>query len=353
MKDNANAQNSDILGDFNANFKSIKNNDFFDFNAPKISENTINSQASQKRQIKIEMPKFDADLKFSQNTSTNPTLHGLSGLRGFNSKTHENPKNKMQFANIIQKKKAAQITSDTEFAKNNKIESKNDKKDSNKKSIENLLQNAKQKLKERRESANAQTSKNINKSANSQINAPQETPAQATKTQILAEQNKSTLTKAQTNLNNSEKNELNFVFNEISNTQNPQNPQNPQDLSHTAHFSSMQNPQNFSHNAENFTNSMNFDFNEIETKPQNMGSFESFAKEERELPAHFVLLAIIALLVCLALFLPKIFVRNKIYYASRDIIAAQAQLDSLREENIFIKRELENIKFKNLTHEFK
>lgn len=343
IKDNANTQNSTISGDLSNNFKSVKNNDFGDFNAPRMSQNTTNSQATQRGRIKIEMPRFDADLKFSQNIDAKPMLRGLSGLRGFNSQIHEDPNNKAKFANIIQGKKAAQKPSRVGFlgAKNNEIESENNKEskknlkqniaqNSSEKAIENLLQNAKQKLKERRTRANAEINKNTKKSP--QTSKSREIFAQNTQMQFLPRQkiNAPHEISAQTSLNDSEKNELNLVFNEISDAQNPQDFQ------------------------QITKNSMNFDFDKTDTtKTQNTEDSESFAKEECELPVHFVLLVAIALLVCLVLFLPKIFVRNEIYYASREIIAAQAQLDSLREENIFIKRELENIKFKNLTHEFK
>lgn len=345
-KDNANAQNSTISSDFSANFKSAKNNIFSDFNAPKMPQDTTNSQATQRGRIKIEMPRFDADLKFSQNIDAKPMLRGLSGLRGFNSQIHEDPNNKAKFANIIQGKKATQKPSRVGFlgAKNNEIESENNKEskknlkqniaqNSSEKAIENLLQNAKQKLKERRERANAEINKNTKEPL--QISKSREIFTKSTQMQFSPRQKTSAPHEipAQTSLNNSEKNELNLAFNEISDAQNPQD---------------------FQQFAENSKDSMNLDFNKIDTtKTQNTEDFESFTKEERELPVHFVLLVAIALLVCLVLFLPKIFVRNKIYYASREIIAAQAQLDSLREENIFIKRELENIKFKNLTHEFK
>ena len=53
----------------------------------------------------------------------------------------------------------------------------------------------------------------------------------------------------------------------------------------------------------------------------------------------------------LLLFIPKIYIRNNIYYTSRNIVQLQTQLDSLNEENKQIKKQLEDIKFRNLTHE--
>ncbi len=59
----------------------------------------------------------------------------------------------------------------------------------------------------------------------------------------------------------------------------------------------------------------------------------------------------IAMFAIFLLFMPKIYIRNNIYYTSRNLIQLQAQLDSLNEENKHIKKQLEDIKFKNLTHE--
>ncbi|TLD82434.1 hypothetical protein LS70_007470 [Helicobacter sp. MIT 11-5569] len=71
----------------------------------------------------------------------------------------------------------------------------------------------------------------------------------------------------------------------------------------------------------------------------------------REIPFKMVLLVFACMFLALFLFVPKIYMRNNIYYASRNIIQLQAQLDSLNEENKHIKKQLEDIKFKNLTHE--
>ena len=71
----------------------------------------------------------------------------------------------------------------------------------------------------------------------------------------------------------------------------------------------------------------------------------------KEIPFKMVLITLCAMAFVLALFIPKIYARNNIYYASRNIIQLQAQIDSLREENKHIKKQLEDIKFKNLTQE--
>lgn len=70
-----------------------------------------------------------------------------------------------------------------------------------------------------------------------------------------------------------------------------------------------------------------------------------------EIPFRSVCLVFALMFVALLVFVPKIYIRNNIYYTSRNLVQLQVQLDSLNEENKHIKKQLEYIKFKNLTHE--
>ena len=86
-------------------------------------------------------------------------------------------------------------------------------------------------------------------------------------------------------------------------------------------------------------------------------SLETDEKEEvlslelnaNEIPFKMGLVAFVS--AVLLLFVPKVYIRSNIYYASRNMIQLQAQIDSLSEENKHIKKQLEDIKFRNLTHE--
>ncbi len=51
--------------------------------------------------------------------------------------------------------------------------------------------------------------------------------------------------------------------------------------------------------------------------------------------------------IVLALFMPKIFLRNNIYYVSKDINKLHSQNISLKEENKFLSQQLETMKYKN------
>ncbi len=60
------------------------------------------------------------------------------------------------------------------------------------------------------------------------------------------------------------------------------------------------------------------------------------------------LLIVLAVLVfAIVLYIPKIYLRNNIYYMSKDINKMYAHYISLQEENRFLEQQLEDMKFKN------
>lgn len=64
-------------------------------------------------------------------------------------------------------------------------------------------------------------------------------------------------------------------------------------------------------------------------------------------PARSILLIMTLLIVSLAIFVPKIYLRNNIYYISKDINKLYSHYISLKEENKFLRQQLEDAKFKN------
>lgn len=60
-----------------------------------------------------------------------------------------------------------------------------------------------------------------------------------------------------------------------------------------------------------------------------------------------ILIVFTIFMVALTLYFPKIYLRNNIYYVSRDINKLQDNYISLKEENTFLKQQLEDMKFKN------
>jgi len=53
------------------------------------------------------------------------------------------------------------------------------------------------------------------------------------------------------------------------------------------------------------------------------------------------------LFIALFLYIPKIYISNNIYYTSKEINRLYSHYISLNEENIFISKQLEDMRFKN------
>ncbi len=64
-------------------------------------------------------------------------------------------------------------------------------------------------------------------------------------------------------------------------------------------------------------------------------------------PSSSLAIIFLTTIIVLALFMPKIFLRNNIYYISKDINKLHAHHISLKEENRFLNQQLEKMKYKN------
>jgi len=60
-----------------------------------------------------------------------------------------------------------------------------------------------------------------------------------------------------------------------------------------------------------------------------------------------LIIIIVILIFAIGIFFPKIYLRNNIYYISKDINKLYAHYISLQEENKFLSQQLEDMKFKN------
>jgi len=69
--------------------------------------------------------------------------------------------------------------------------------------------------------------------------------------------------------------------------------------------------------------------------------------EETNLDFKFLLLIYLSLAVAFSIILPKIYIKNQIYYISRNIHKLHSENSILEEENIYLKQKLESIRFKN------
>ena len=68
---------------------------------------------------------------------------------------------------------------------------------------------------------------------------------------------------------------------------------------------------------------------------------------ERNLDFKTLMIAYLALLIALAIFLPKIYITNQIYYISRDIADLNGKRDVLLEVNRELRLKLEQMRYKN------
>ena len=60
-----------------------------------------------------------------------------------------------------------------------------------------------------------------------------------------------------------------------------------------------------------------------------------------------IIIVVSFIILSFILFFPKIYLRNNIYYISKDINRLYSHYISLKEENKFLKQQLEDTKFKN------
>ena len=70
-------------------------------------------------------------------------------------------------------------------------------------------------------------------------------------------------------------------------------------------------------------------------------------KSEYNLSFKMLLMAYLALLIALAIFLPKIYITNQIYYISRDITDLSGKRDALLEEKRELRLRVEQMNYKN------
>ena len=62
---------------------------------------------------------------------------------------------------------------------------------------------------------------------------------------------------------------------------------------------------------------------------------------------RFLLTMLLIFAIVWLLLFPKIYLQNAIYYKSRDIAVLQREYNTLKEENLVIRRKVEAMKFKN------
>ena len=73
--------------------------------------------------------------------------------------------------------------------------------------------------------------------------------------------------------------------------------------------------------------------------------------QNSNLKLSLLLYVLLAIFILLIFYIPKIYLRNEIYYISRDIFKKQKELDILKEENKDLKLNIQKKKFENLVED--
>jgi len=82
-------------------------------------------------------------------------------------------------------------------------------------------------------------------------------------------------------------------------------------------------------------------------KNQLLDQIDEEIKREKNLDFKLLITVFLTILVGLLVILPKIYIKNEIYYTSREINKLSSEYSVLLEENRFLGQKVEYIKFKN------
>lgn len=85
----------------------------------------------------------------------------------------------------------------------------------------------------------------------------------------------------------------------------------------------------------------------MDDKNELLEQYDEEQRIERNLDFRFLVLVYMVMFVAFLLILPKIYIKNQIYYMSRDINKLYGEYSILKEENRVLKQNLENMRFKN------
>ena len=87
-----------------------------------------------------------------------------------------------------------------------------------------------------------------------------------------------------------------------------------------------------------------FGFNE---KDEIVLNFDNEIKKTKEIPFYTLLKVWIVMMIFFFLTVPVVYIRNEIYYISRDIAELRSKHEVLLEENRALKNNIELLRFKN------
>jgi cell division protein FtsL len=81
-------------------------------------------------------------------------------------------------------------------------------------------------------------------------------------------------------------------------------------------------------------------------KSELLKEYEEIESGERNLSFSTLLIAYLLIILGLLIFLPKVYIKNKIYYTSRDINKLYREYSTQKEENEALKKKIEYLKYK-------
>jgi len=82
-------------------------------------------------------------------------------------------------------------------------------------------------------------------------------------------------------------------------------------------------------------------------KKELLESLEEVQGSYKNLDFKFLITVLLSMFIVFMLTFPKIYIRNHIYYTSRDINKLLDEYETLKEENRILNQKLEYMKFKN------
>lgn len=78
-----------------------------------------------------------------------------------------------------------------------------------------------------------------------------------------------------------------------------------------------------------------------------LDEYDKETKRDKNIEFKTLIIVLLSMAVTFAVILPGIYIKNEIYYISRDISKLYGEYSVLKEENRELKRKIEAIRFKN------
>lgn len=78
-----------------------------------------------------------------------------------------------------------------------------------------------------------------------------------------------------------------------------------------------------------------------------LDEYDKEIKKDKNISLKTLITVLLSVAVSLAVIIPGIYIKNEIYYISRDISKLYGEYSVLKEENRELKRKIEAIRFKN------